>query len=121
MLQELGIMLRLFPPVRVWLSQNKLPHHAAEEAVGPLRPFLPRVPPFSVRGIHGKEIGMRFDQRPHLPRGKIEGMAVGSELLWQCSHDCSLAGTKPGSGELRKGSPRDSPGPVWSRLNPAST
>src|SRR5207249_2283869 len=86
-----------------------------KEAVGPLRPFFPGVPPFSVRGIHGKEIGMCFDQRPHLPLRKIEGAVVSRKLLRR-GHDVSRNQTwfRESGTNSQPGADRDQ---VWSRLN----
>ncbi len=75
-------MLGLAAPIGIAGAAMKLPHHAGEKAAGPIGPQFAVVVPAAADGVDGKEIGVSFDQRCHLPfcelqRLRISGMPRG--------------------------------------------
>src|SRR5262245_44539797 len=79
--QLLRIMFRLLAPPLVFAAQVKLPHHAAEEPIGPMRPLLALMPPLPLHGVHREEVGVALNERLDLPLGELQSGGVRSGLL----------------------------------------
>jgi hypothetical protein len=78
MLQEPRVVLGPLPPRFVAAALVELPHHAGEEAAGPIGPQLPLMKPFSLRRVDRKVVRRALDRRRHLPLGEIESFFVAS-------------------------------------------
>ena len=69
------VMLGSLAPVLIASASGEDPHHAAEEALAPVRPRLATMLPLAILGIEWEKVGMVGDQRPHLRLRKLERLS----------------------------------------------
>ena len=88
--EQFAVMFGAFPPHRMIVALEELPHHAGQKNAGPIGPLLPFVKPLSIAGVDWKVLWVIGDQLSELNFGKIECLMISFESSCMVHRTCIL-------------------------------